>query len=141
MSSISQISQSLSQLMRTRPGTVALLSSPIALGLLHSVQSAYYHYIRWLNLGRGGLPYNAGGWIVNWIAYLFSSKDLTSLAPYSNPRYIASYGAMAKKSYLKRPLPRRDEPRPVVDVTMVAPQRQESGISPVNAAVREVSGR
>ena len=113
-----------------------------ALVLFIPIRSLHDNYIRWLNLGPGGAPYNLYGWFKQWWLYPGGLHDETSVWPYSHPRFVGNFGTAAKTSYLKRPLPWREPNghRPFVDCCWTVPQRQESGSIPVDSmSILEVS--
>ncbi|KAL9052101.1 MAG: hypothetical protein Q9162_005618 [Coniocarpon cinnabarinum] len=126
---------------RAHPRLAMLGASHGALFLYVILRSIYQNYARWRNLGKGGLPANPLGWMIQWLFRPLGLHDMISLWPYSYPPYTSLHGAAAKRSYLKRPLPTRDEARPLVSEMWIAPQRQESGSAPVEEGVHEAQRR
>ncbi|KAL9084719.1 MAG: hypothetical protein Q9159_005074 [Coniocarpon cinnabarinum] len=126
---------------RAHPRLAMLGASHGALFLYVILRSIYQNYARWRNLGEGGLPANPLGWMIQWLFRPLGLHDMISLWPYSYPPYTSLHGAAAKRSYLKRPLPTRDEARPLVSEMWIAPQRQESGSAPVEEGVHEAQRR
>ena len=138
MDNLSKLQLQLVHLLRSRPATAALLSLPLTVVIVYPLRAIYHNYVNWLNVGQGGLPRNFVGWLVQLVGRLLADFDMTSLWPYSHPRYIQKYGETATKSYLKRALPWREPHghRPFVG-RWVAPQRQQSDLK-AEESVREV---
>ncbi|KAI1384106.1 uncharacterized protein F4822DRAFT_61106 [Hypoxylon trugodes] len=86
-------------------------------------------YQQWRALGRGGVPYNFAGWLVQTSFHLFARSDVREPIPksYTSISDIgAIYGNAGGKSYLPTAgLEKRKGPRPTVP-SFVAPQRQTS---------------
>jgi hypothetical protein len=105
-----------------RPGrTVAIgAAAIIIIPLFRYAASSYAGY---LALGKGGLPHNIFGWLLQASIQPFAKRDLTSAAPYHDPKVISRYPPHSRESFLLAPLPERVGPRPVVPGYIV-PQRQ-----------------
>ena len=44
------------------------------------------NYLRWKALGKGGVPYNAFGWLMQWLFFIAKGRgDTTSLECYGEP--------------------------------------------------------
>lgn len=98
--------------------------SAIAVGFIPLLSHIIPSYHGFLALGRGGMPYNFLGYMIQAAAQPIGRKDVTSLAPYTNPKAIAEFGAHGRESFIgDAPLPERRGSRPEVP-TYVAPQRQ-----------------
>lgn len=89
-------------------------------------------YRSWLALGRGGLPPNPFGWLVQALLHPVSRSDVRAPAPWTLEDTEARWGAVGRKSFFlteggsssgSPPPPPRTGPRPTVP-TYVAPQRQ-----------------
>ena len=106
---------------RSRPllTTVAISAIPL---LSHAIAS----YRGFIAVGRGGIPNNIFGWLIQLAGQPIGWRNMTSLEPYHDPKAIAQFGPHGRKSFLgDAPLPQRRGDRPEVP-TYVAPQRQTS---------------
>lgn len=83
------------------------------------------NYLAWLSLGRGGVPYNPIGWLINWLLYPLSNGDTNSLAFYDHQETALAADDRRRSKFLDAPLPPREQPPPEVP-NFVAPQRQSS---------------
>ncbi|KAH8906902.1 hypothetical protein BR93DRAFT_644730 [Coniochaeta sp. PMI_546] len=97
-------------------GTAAIIAIP----LFRYAASSYAGY---LALGKGGLPHNIFGWLLQASLQPFAKWDLTTPAPYRDPKVISRFAPHGRETFLPGPLPERPGPVPVVP-GYVAPQRQ-----------------
>lgn len=98
--------------------------------LLSLIRSASRSYRGYLDVGRGGIPHNIFGWMVQGLGQLIAIRDPLSTLPFErpSPAVFSRYGDSGKKSYIRADLPRRESSgggRPVVPA-YVAPHRQIS---------------
>ncbi|KAI1848279.1 hypothetical protein JX266_005992 [Neoarthrinium moseri] len=81
-------------------------------------------YRGWRALGRGGLPPNIFGWLINVALRPLSRSDTRAPAPYTLESLEAVWGPAGRQSFVEGKLPpARSGARPEVP-TYVAPQRQ-----------------
>ncbi len=107
----------------TRPGAVAT-AAVVGLALPGLVPLGLESYHGYLALGRGGLPYNVWGWLLQGLVQLVAARDTVGTAPFALPTHASRYGARGRTSHLPgQALPARAGPRPIVP-GYVAPQRQ-----------------
>ncbi|KAH8899318.1 hypothetical protein GQ53DRAFT_758534 [Thozetella sp. PMI_491] len=112
------------QFFHARPG--------LTLGALALVPLASYavsSYRGFLALGRGGIPYNAFGWLLQCLMQPIARRDLTNLAPYTDPEVVERFAPLGRQSFLPGPLAERGGPRPDVP-NYVVPQRQMTERAP-----------
>lgn len=105
-----------------RPGRTLAIGAAaiIAVRLARYAASSYAGY---LALGKGGLPHNIIGWLIQASLQPLAKWDLTSPAPYRDPKVVARFAPHGRESFLPDPLPERVGPAPEVP-GYVAPQRQ-----------------
>lgn len=107
------------QLLQNHPVAVAVvtaLSAPI-------LYLAHTDYRAWLRLGRGGLPNNALGWLIQLLLTPLRAPRLDTSC-YSNPKIVARSGPAGTKSYLSsEDVPQRPGPRPTIH-PWILPHRQ-----------------
>ncbi|KAI0405744.1 hypothetical protein F4802DRAFT_561861 [Xylaria palmicola] len=87
-----------------------------------------FSYRGWLALGRGGLPANPLGYLINVALHVIARTDVRAPAPYELEGLEEAYGPWARRSFFVpagASLPERVGPRPDVP-SYVAPQRQTS---------------
>jgi hypothetical protein len=122
--SLSAFQPYLERLKQIPPRTAFITAAAVA-GLTHAVRS----YRAWLALGKGGLPYNVFGWLMQVAAKLLRARtDVTRLGLYSRPDVRAAYDEpYVNLSFLggDKSLPARRGARPEIP-NFVAPQRQSS---------------
>lgn len=96
-----------------------------ALGIsIPTLSYALSSYRGFLALGRGGMPYNVLGWMIQGLLQLLAKWETRDPSPFTNPRNRKAtepYGGSI--TYFPAPLPERAGDRPVVP-GYVAPQRQ-----------------
>jgi len=98
----------------------------IAAGGLSLATYLTFSYRGWLALGRGGLPFNPLGYLINLSLHAIARTDLRTPAPYMLEGLEDTYGPWARRSFFGGVLPpERVGPRPDVP-SYVAPQRQTS---------------
>lgn len=91
-----------------------------------SIRTCVHDYRGWLNLGEGGLPYNVGGWVIQWILKLTMAKRNTiDIECYARPLAADLAEAEKRRNTIKHlgPLPQRLGSRPKV-AHWVIPHRQ-----------------
>jgi len=99
--------------------TLAALSGP----LLRLIYISHADYRAWLRVGRGGLPYNAFGWLIQLLLTPLRGPRLDT-GCYDNPKAVAKAGPQALVSYLAdEDIPERQGPRPSI-CHWLLPQRQ-----------------
>ncbi|TPX17238.1 uncharacterized protein E0L32_003356 [Thyridium curvatum] len=121
---------------RARP----YIAAAIAIGALSTAPIfswAADSYRTYLSLGKGGIPHNLFGWIVQGLAQPFAWHDTTTVRPFGDARHSAALGPHAHESFLGEAgpsLPARAGDRPTVP-GFVAPQRQttQKGAPPMTA--------
>lgn len=98
-------------------------------------------------MGPGGPPHNAGGYLINVVAETFlARRDTRGLKVYDEPdRYVSGWNkasdrerAMAQKSFLSEPLPRRRGTQAHA-LRYVVPQRERFASEYQVPKVKEVS--
>jgi hypothetical protein len=95
---------------------VTALSAPI-------LYLAHTDYRAWLRLGRGGLPNNAFGWLIQLLLTPLRAPRLDTSC-YSNPKIVDRSGPAGTKSYLSsEDVPQRPGPRPTIH-PWILPHRQ-----------------
>lgn len=109
----------------------ALLTGPnlrnavlvLAAGVLAGL--ARNNYLGYLALGKGGLPHNVFGWLMQAAGQLVAKWDTRSLTPFSNPRHRETLGEAGATTFLGGVVipERKGGQRPTVP-GYVAPQRQ-----------------
>lgn len=119
---------------RARPG-LALAAAAAAIGLVPALRYAAASYAGYLALGKGGMPYNVYGWLLQASLQVLGRWDLTTPAPYRDAAVIARFAPHGRESFLAAPLPERVGAAPEVP-GYIAPQRQTS-----DAAAEEVQAR
>jgi len=85
-------------------------------------------YLGWLSLGKGGVPYNVFGWMLQSMLRPFAFRETRSLAPYSRADVIKMYEPTGRNRYIEGDLGFRAGDRPAVG-PWVAPQRELEGNS------------
>lgn len=112
---------SLHQNPKAKAIALTLAALTISLPTLSYAISSYRGY---LALGRGGVPYNIFGWVLQGLLQLLASWDTRDPSPLTKPknrRATEPYGG--SKTFFPRPIPERVGDRPIVP-GYVAPQRQ-----------------
>lgn len=110
------------------PGAPAAAAVGLAAGggllLLYVARVGVDSYRGYLALGRGGLPYNVWGWMIQGAMQLVARHDTISTAPFRSAGERARYGPAGQTLFTADAgLPAREGPRPTVP-GYVAPQRQ-----------------
>ncbi|KAH7020518.1 hypothetical protein EDB80DRAFT_887955 [Ilyonectria destructans] len=115
---------------KTKLDLFTLQSTAIAAVLLPflyvSIRTCVQDYHGWLNLGEGGLPYNVGGWVIQWILKLTMAKRNTiDIKCYARPLPADLAVVEKRRNTVKHlgPLPQRLGSRPKV-AHWVIPHRQ-----------------
>ena len=109
--------------------------------LLAVFRSAARSYRSYLNVGRGGIPHNIIGWMIQGLGQLIAIRDPLATLPFAKPSraVLARYGDGGQRSYLATDLQpragtegadldkatREKAGRPIIPA-FVAPQRQIS---------------
>lgn len=133
MDSSSRIVNSLAQVFRetSLANAATLVALPTA-GYL--ITRFFDEYQGWLNMGRGGLPYNFYGYCINlYLTFRFGRRDTISLGLYERPDIYSpawkkasqQEQTNAQKSWLPTPLPVRPGPRSRA-IHYCAPQREKN---------------
>ena len=113
------IQTSLSYLSQHKPVLLTLLLSPL-------IPFAYLDYQGWYNLGAGGLPHNALGWLMQSLLRLCADRNLRDAKPYDVEILTSE---LEKTSFLRNRLPAWEGKSPKTG-KWVAPHRQlEQGAS------------
>ena len=120
------IQTSISYLNEHKPLLLTLLLSPL-------IPLAYFDYQGWYNLGAGGLPHNALGWLMQSLLRLRASRNLRDAKPYDVEILTSE---LEKTSFLRDRLPAWEGEAPKTG-KWVAPHRQlEQGASDEIKTVR-----
>lgn len=115
-------------------GVVAALSAPV-------LYIAHADYKAWLSLGKGGLPYNAFGWLIQ-LALTPLRAPRFDTSCYGNARIVAKAGPAGTKAYLSaEDVPER-QGRPAI-YPWILPHRQADSfaseewkiVSPLSASI------
>ncbi|KAI0008151.1 hypothetical protein F4779DRAFT_463917 [Xylariaceae sp. FL0662B] len=105
-----------------RPALIA--GTALALASAPLLAYAYKSYQAWLALGRGGVPYNLFGWLVQSTLHIIARRDTRTPAPYRPADLEPVYGAAGQTTFLAgATISQREGERPGVPTTVV-PQRQ-----------------
>ncbi|KAH8682340.1 hypothetical protein BX600DRAFT_505945 [Xylariales sp. PMI_506] len=96
----------------------------IAAGAIPLLANSISAYRGWMALGKGGLPHNVFGWLINVLLHPISRSDTRVPGPYTLESTEAVWGPAGRQSYYEGSAPSlRVGARPNVP-TYVAPQRQ-----------------
>ena len=113
------IQTTISYLSQHKPVLLTLLLSPL-------IPFAYLDYQGWYNLGAGGLPHNALGWLMQSLLRLCAGRNLRDAKPYDVEILTSE---LEKTSFLRNRLPAWEGKSPKTG-KWVAPHRQlEQGAS------------
>ncbi|KAB5577813.1 hypothetical protein GE09DRAFT_1087444 [Coniochaeta sp. 2T2.1] len=105
-----------------RPGRTAAIGAA-ALIIIRLFRYATSSYAAYIAMGKGGLPLNIFGWLLQGSLHPLAKWDLTSPAPYHDPKVIAHFEPHGREKFLPAPLPERAGPAPEVP-GFIFPQRQ-----------------
>ncbi|SPO06480.1 uncharacterized protein DNG_09170 [Cephalotrichum gorgonifer] len=118
------------QHVRTRTAITTLVATAAAGLLIPGIHCIVRSYRGFLALGRGGIPYNFFGWLLQASLKLIARTDTTETSHYSRPEILQLYSPLADLCFLAGPPPlqERSGARPTVPF-YTAPQRQTTEIA------------
>jgi hypothetical protein len=85
--------------------------------------TCWKNYRDWRSAGLSGLPPTVSGWVRQWLARLYASRDTLSTSCYSDPSIVGTYGDLGTKRFIIEDLPQRSGDRPAL-LPWVIPHRQ-----------------
>lgn len=88
------------RLPRHNATTIHVVAASLVVGYLtHLAHTSYRGY---LALGKGGLPHNVLGWLIQGVAQLVAKGDTRSVAPFSQPKNRRTLGEAGARTFLGR---------------------------------------
>lgn len=80
--------------------TIQFLAASFVVGFL--TQRAHASYRGYIALGKGGLPHNVLGWLIQGVAQLVAKWDTRSVAPFAQPKNRRTLGEAGSRTFLGR---------------------------------------
>lgn len=119
-----RLTQALPASLRQNPkaGTAALVVTALGVSI-PAFSYALSSYRGYLALGRGGMPYNVFGWMLQGLLQLLAKWDTRDPSPFTKPKNRKPTEPHGSKTFFTSPIPERVGDRPTVP-GYVAPQRQ-----------------